>query len=79
MEFGLHRPSARGKHKACIEDLPNQGRVNRVFEHAGVPYIPHLEPDSEVSEEVARKKENKCRCGDLDETCEGVWLEGSTY
>jgi hypothetical protein len=65
MEFGLHRPSARGKHKACIKDLPNQGRVNQVFEHAGVPYRPHLEPGSEASVEVARKRKINAGVGTL--------------
>jgi hypothetical protein len=33
-----------GEHKVCFEVLPNRGRVNQVFECAGVPYGPHLEP-----------------------------------
>jgi hypothetical protein len=36
--------------------VPNQGRVNQVFEHAGVPYGPSLEPDSQVCEEAAKKR-----------------------
>jgi hypothetical protein len=27
---------ARREHKACVELVPNEGRVNRVFEHTGV-------------------------------------------
>jgi hypothetical protein len=45
----------RREHKACIEALPNQGRVNRGFKHVGVPYRPRLEPAFEANEEAARK------------------------
>jgi hypothetical protein len=55
----------RMEHKACIEALPNQVRVNRVFEHTGVPYRPRLELGSEVSEEAARKKKQNAGVGSL--------------
>jgi hypothetical protein len=45
-----------GEHKVYIQALLNGGRVNRVFEYAGVPYEPCLEPDSEVSEDAAKKR-----------------------
>jgi hypothetical protein len=45
-----------GEHQACVEAMPNQGRVNWVFEHTGVPYGPCLAPGSETSEEAAKKR-----------------------
>jgi hypothetical protein len=36
--------------------VPNQGRVNWVFKHAGVPYGPHLALSSKTSEEAAKKR-----------------------
>jgi hypothetical protein len=32
---------AREEHKVCVEVVPNEGRVNRVFEQAGVPIGGH--------------------------------------
>jgi hypothetical protein len=31
---------AHGEHDVCVVALPNDGRVNRVFEQAGVAYGP---------------------------------------
>jgi hypothetical protein len=45
----------RGEHKACVKAVPNQGRVNQVFKHGGVPYGPCLAPGSETSEEATKK------------------------
>jgi hypothetical protein len=47
----------------CDETLPNGGRVNKIFEHAGVPYEPHLEPGSEACEEAAKKRKNDACAG----------------
>jgi hypothetical protein len=44
-----------GEHKVYVEVVPNQGRVNRVFECTGVPYGPRLELGSEACEEDAKK------------------------
>jgi hypothetical protein len=55
----------RGEHKVCVEVLLNQVRVNWVFEHAGVPYGPRLEPGSEASEEVAKKRKQGVGAGSL--------------
>jgi hypothetical protein len=45
-----------GEHKVSIEALPNGSRVNRVFEHAGMPYRPRLEPSSMVNAEAAKNR-----------------------
>jgi hypothetical protein len=51
----------RGEHKVCINVSPNRGRVNHVFEHAGVLYEPRLEHGSEASEEATKKrKQDAC-------------------
>jgi hypothetical protein len=47
-----------GEHKACVEMVPNGGRVNRVLEQADLPYEPHLEPGSEVCKEATKKRKN---------------------
>jgi hypothetical protein len=39
------------------------GRLNRVFEHAGMPYGPCLELGSEVSKEAAKKRKNDASAG----------------
>jgi hypothetical protein len=44
------------EHKVCFEVVLNRGRVNRVFEHGGVPYGKCLEPGSEACEAAARKR-----------------------
>jgi hypothetical protein len=43
---------AHGEHDVCVATVPNGGRVNRVFELAGVPYGPQLKPRSEASKEA---------------------------
>jgi hypothetical protein len=48
----------RGDHKACVKTVSNRGWVNRIFEHASVPYGPRLEPDSEACEEAAKKRKS---------------------
>jgi hypothetical protein len=45
-----------GEHKVWVEVVPNQGRVNRVFKHARVPYGHRLAPGSKMSEEAAKKR-----------------------
>jgi hypothetical protein len=45
-----------GEHKACIKTLPNRGRVNNVFEYAGVPYEPHSETGSTASGKAPAKR-----------------------
>jgi hypothetical protein len=54
-----------GEHKACVEALPNGGRVNRVFECASVPYKPRLEPSSAANTEVAKKRKQDVGAGSL--------------
>jgi hypothetical protein len=49
---------AREEHDVCIASVPNGGRVNRVFDQAGMPYGPCLEPGSEVSKEVVIKRKD---------------------
>jgi hypothetical protein len=49
---------ARGEHDACIAVASNMGWLNRVFEQAGVPYGPRLEPGSEASKEATGKRKN---------------------
>jgi hypothetical protein len=44
-----------GEHKVCVEILSNQGRVNQVFEHAGVPYRPCLGPGLRRARKLPRK------------------------
>jgi hypothetical protein len=45
----------RVEHDACIMVLSNGGRLNQVFEKAGVPYSPRLDPSTEASAEAVRK------------------------
>jgi hypothetical protein len=52
---------ARGEFDLCIVSVSNVARVNRVFEQAGVPYGPRLEPGSEASKEAMRKR--RCDAG----------------
>jgi hypothetical protein len=54
---------AREEHDTCIAVFRNEGRVNRVFEQAGVPYEPRLEPKSEASKETALKHESDAGAG----------------
>jgi hypothetical protein len=54
---------ARGEHDVCIMSVPNEGRVNRVFKHAGVPYGPCSEPRSEASKEAAKKRRDNADAG----------------
>jgi hypothetical protein len=49
---------ARKEHKLCAKMVPNRDRVNRVFEQAGVPYGPHLEPGSEACKEAIKKRKS---------------------
>jgi hypothetical protein len=44
------------EHDACIQALPNGGRLNRVFEKVGVAYGPYPEPGTEASMKAARKR-----------------------
>jgi hypothetical protein len=41
-----------------MELVSYMGRVNRVFEHVGVPYGPCLKPGSEACEEATKKIKN---------------------
>jgi hypothetical protein len=58
VEIAVVNIVGRGEHRVCIEKLPNGGQVNRVFEQAGVPYEPRLEPGSEACEQAAKKRKN---------------------
>jgi hypothetical protein len=49
---------AHREHKACVETMSNEGWVNRVYEQAGVPYGPRLEPDSKACKEAAKKRKS---------------------
>jgi hypothetical protein len=51
------------EHDACILLLLNHGRLNRIFEQAGVAYCPRPEPGSEASKEAARKRKNDAVAG----------------
>jgi hypothetical protein len=51
------------EHDACILLLPNDGRLNRIFEQAGVAYSPRPEPSSKASKEAARKRKNDAVTG----------------
>jgi hypothetical protein len=53
----------REEHDVCITAVPNEGRLNRVFEQAGVPYGPWLEPGSNASKEAAIKRRNDAGAG----------------
>jgi hypothetical protein len=53
----------RGEHDVCIASVPNEGRVNWVFEQASVPYGPHLELGSEASKEAVRKRKDDAGTG----------------
>jgi hypothetical protein len=37
--------------------------VNRIFEHAGVPYRPHLDPSSKACEEAVKKRKQEVGAG----------------
>jgi hypothetical protein len=47
---------SRAEHDACIQALPNGGCLNRVFERAGVAYGPRMQPNTEASAEVVKKR-----------------------
>jgi hypothetical protein len=49
---------AGGEHDSCIAAVPNEGRLNQVFEQADMPYGPRLEPGSEASKEAVKKRKN---------------------
>ena len=44
------------EHAACIEQIPNNGRMNRVFEEMGVPYAPRSDPSAEADKEKSGAK-----------------------
>jgi hypothetical protein len=49
----------RLEHDACIAGLHNKGQLNRVLEHAGVPYGPRLVPGSDASTETSKKRKTE--------------------
>jgi hypothetical protein len=49
---------ARGEHMVWVESVPNGGRVNKVFEQAGLPYGRRLERGSEEYEEATKERKN---------------------
>jgi hypothetical protein len=51
------------EHKVCVEAVPNEGRVNRVFEKAGIPYGPRLEPGFEACKEAMKKRKSDVGVG----------------
>jgi hypothetical protein len=56
-----------------MELVPYMGRVNRVFEHVGVPYEPCLKPDSEACEEATKKIKNDVRrCMARRQPCKNI-------
>jgi hypothetical protein len=54
------RGYAHEEHDVCVT---SGGRVNRVFEQAGVAHAPHSEPGFEVSKEAARKRRDDVGAG----------------
>jgi hypothetical protein len=54
---------ARGGHDTCIAVVSNNGRVNRVFEQAGVPDGPRLVPGSEASKGATKKRKSNAGAG----------------
>jgi hypothetical protein len=44
------------EHEACLKCLQNGGRLNRVFELAGVAYGPRPEPGTEAQVEASKKR-----------------------
>jgi hypothetical protein len=56
----------RTEHDACGLALLNGGRLNRVFEQAGVAYCPRPEPGTDVSREASKKRKE-----DAD-----IWMGG---
>jgi hypothetical protein len=59
------------EHNSCILTLPNEGRLNWVFEQAGVAYGSSPEPGTDVSREVSREKERRCRHPCMGKTGDG--------
>jgi hypothetical protein len=54
---------ACGEHDVCITSVLNGGRLNRMFEQAGVLYGPHSEPGSKASKEAERKRKDDVGTG----------------
>jgi hypothetical protein len=56
---------ARKEHDTCVAVVPNNGRVNRVFEQAGVPYGPRLALGSKASKEAMKKRKSDAGAGPM--------------
>jgi hypothetical protein len=54
---------ARGEHDVCVAVVPNEGRLNQVFEQASVPYGSILDPGSEANKEATKNKKNDVGAG----------------
>jgi hypothetical protein len=52
-----------GEHDVCIVMVLNMGHLNQVFEQAGVPYGPRLEPGSKASKVAAKKRKDDAGAG----------------
>jgi hypothetical protein len=44
------------EHEACVAHIPNNGRLNRVFEEAGIEYVARPRPDDTPASAGASKK-----------------------
>jgi hypothetical protein len=60
----------RTEHDACVLALPNGGRLNWVFEKAGVAYGLYPEPSTEASKEAVRKRKIDAVVGPV-----GKWVK----
>jgi hypothetical protein len=47
---------SRAKHDAYFKSLPNGGRLNWVFEKAGIAYVPSPQPSTNARAEAAGKR-----------------------
>jgi hypothetical protein len=53
---GIVGSYTKSKHNACLAHMHNRGRLNHVFEFAGVTYGPRSMPGIEEFTEVVRKR-----------------------
>jgi hypothetical protein len=44
------------EHETCVKALPNEGRLNRVFEVVGIAYGPRPQPGTKASVEALKKR-----------------------
>jgi hypothetical protein len=67
----------RMEHEACIQEVPNGGRLNQVFNKAGMVYGPRAEPSIEASTEATRKR--KANTGIVTEPPPPLEMRGPSY